>query len=163
MVFSGLARHPAHLQAGRPARCAGGSWRRGQFREVTLPSHRAPAPASIVSHPLATVAKAADGGGRKRCLLSPGCTWLFAASLLPAFLPGIAGPASSWGKRCLGRKRRDHPTSPARLHLCLAGSATCCLTGHEACGRPWQQGEVWGWVPAPGAGKRGVGLCFDIS
>jgi hypothetical protein len=42
-----------------------GEQQQGQFREVTLPCLRAPAPTSIVSHPLATFAKAA-GGGREQ-------------------------------------------------------------------------------------------------
>lgn len=59
---------------------------------------------------------------------------VFAASLRPAFLPGTASPASSWGKQWVGRKQvGPPPTSPARLHLCFAGPATCCLTGHKAC------------------------------
>ena len=86
-----------------------GSLRPGQFREVTLPRGWAPAPASIVSRPLASGAEAADGDRRKRRLLSPGRTHV-GCSLRPAFLRGTAHPASSWGKPCLGRKRGGLPS-----------------------------------------------------
>lgn len=154
-------------QAGRPARCAGERRWRGQFREVTLPGSRAPAPASIVSRPLATVAEAADGGCRKPSLLSPGCR---AARGCVCYLPPPSlPPRHSLPRQQLGEALRGEETGGTTPHIpCKAAPVLrwpCHLLpdlgpagslGHSVRRGAGTRGASW-----PGAGKLGLGPCAD--
>ena len=144
-----------------------GSLRPGQFREVTLPRGWAPAPASIVSRPLASGADAADGDSRKRDYSAPAARTLAAPSAQPSsgaqLIPPAAGGSRAWGGNCEGGTTLPHP--PTRLHLRPAGPATRCLAGHEACLGASVASQALGWDrvgPGPTAFKLRVGPRVDV-
>lgn len=75
-------------------------------------------------------------------------------AVFAALLPGRAWPASSWGKQGLGGNVGTTPTSPARLHLCLAGPAPAAQLGMTPARAPWRQSEC-GARTRGGPGPRG--------
>lgn len=149
-------------QAGQPDVLGGSRWR-GQFREVTLPGSRAPAPAGIVSRPLATVAKAADGGCRKPGLLSPGCR--AARGCVCHLPPPSSPPRRGLPSQQLGEAVREEETGGTTPHIPCKAAPVLCRPCHLLPDRAWglprgprQQSEVWpwdlGWILAWGGKAR---------
>ena len=130
---------------------------------MTLPGSRAPAPAGIVSRPLATVAKAADGGCRKPGLLSPGCG---AARGCVCYLPPPSfPPRHGRPSQQLGEAVRGEETGGTTPHIPCKAAPVLCRPCHLlpdwARGLPQgprRQSEVqgWdlGWTPAWGRRAR---------
>lgn len=131
---------------------------------MTLPHCRAPAFTSLLSRPLATVAGPADWWQQEAALTQPQLhVAVFAASLHPAFLPGPACPASSWG-----RKQARPPPHPLQGGTCVLLSCHLLpLTRQGLSGRglgegaPYGSREVWFWDTGLALAMGQAGLEWD--
>lgn len=120
---------------------------------MTLPGSRAPAPAGIVSRPLATAAKAADGGCRKPSLLSPGCR---AARGCVCYLPPPSlPPRHSLPRQQLGEAVRGEETGRITPHIPCKAAPVLPWPCHLLPGWAWGLPGSLGSRARRGAGTRG--------